>query len=76
MNWEAIIMKKDYAYVLLTTVIFSTIEIALKIIAGAFNPMQITHINNVIALVLEIIGITIMINPLNVKFSVLAFSTL
>ena len=33
---------KGYIYILLTTVIFSTMEVALKMVAGVFAPMQIT----------------------------------
>lgn len=35
-------MKKGYVYIILTTIIFSTMEIALKLISGVFNPIQIT----------------------------------
>ncbi|ADL53869.1 DMT family transporter [Clostridium cellulovorans] len=35
-------MKKGYLYIFLTTIIFSTMEIALKFAAGTFNPIQIT----------------------------------
>lgn len=35
-------MKKGYLYIALTTIIFSTMEIALKLVSGAFNPIQIT----------------------------------
>lgn len=151
-------MKKGYIYILLTTVIFSTMEIALKLVSGVFNPIQLTftrfligglflipfaisalkkkrsyvsmgdlfyfaflgfmgivvsmilyqlavqntkasvvavlfssnpvfvtilafiflreaiHKNNVLALILEVIGTIIIINPLNVKLSVLGIT--
>jgi len=35
-------MKKGYAYIILTTIIFSTMEIALKLVSGTFNPIQLT----------------------------------
>lgn len=35
-------MKKGYLYIFLTTIIFSTMEIALKMVAGDFNPIQLT----------------------------------
>lgn len=35
-------MKKGYIYIILTTIIFSTMEIALKVVAGTFNPIQLT----------------------------------
>lgn len=35
-------MKKGYLYIALTTIIFSTMEITLKLVAGAFNPIQLT----------------------------------
>jgi drug/metabolite transporter (DMT)-like permease len=35
-------MKKGYLYIALTTIIFSTMEIALKFISGVFNPIQLT----------------------------------
>lgn len=155
---EAINMKEGYLYIFLTTIIFSTMEIALKLVSGIFNPIQLTftrffigglflipfavgtlkkkrtsvsigdlcyfaflgflgifismmlyqlavqntkasvvavlfssnpvfvtilafillkeaiHKNNVIALILEVIGTIIIINPLNVKLSVLGIT--
>lgn len=35
-------MNRGYIYIALTTVIFSTMEIALKFISGVFNPIQLT----------------------------------
>jgi len=35
-------MKKGYLYIILTTIIFSTMEIALKMVSGVFNPIQLT----------------------------------
>lgn len=35
-------MKKGYIYVILTTIIFSTLEIVLKFVSAAFNPVQLT----------------------------------
>jgi len=35
-------VKKGYLYIALTTIIFSTMEIALKLVSGAFNPIQLT----------------------------------
>lgn len=35
-------MKKGYLYILITTILFSTMEIMLKITAGGFRPLQIT----------------------------------
>jgi drug/metabolite transporter (DMT)-like permease len=35
-------MKTGYFYIILTTIIFSTMEIALKLVSGLFNPMQLT----------------------------------
>lgn len=35
-------MKKGYFYIFMTTLIFSTMEIALKLISGVFNPIQVT----------------------------------
>lgn len=35
-------MKKGFIYIFLTTVIFSTMEIALKLVSGTFSPMQVT----------------------------------
>jgi drug/metabolite transporter (DMT)-like permease len=35
-------VKKGYVYIALTTIIFSTMEIALKFVSGAFNPIQLT----------------------------------
>lgn len=35
-------MRKGYIYIILTTIIFSTMEIALKLISGVFNPIQLT----------------------------------
>lgn len=151
-------MKEGYLYIFLTTIIFSTMEIALKLVSGVFNPIQLTftrffvgglflipfavralkkkrrsvstgdlcyfaflgflgivismllyqlavqntkasvvavlfssnpvfvtilafillkeaiHKNNVIALILEVIGTIVIINPLNVKLSVLGIT--
>ncbi len=35
-------MKKGYLYIALTTLIFSTMEIAMKLCAGQFHPIQMT----------------------------------
>ena len=35
-------MKKGYYYIILTTIIFSTMEIALKLVSKEFNPIQLT----------------------------------
>lgn len=35
-------MKKGYWYILIATVLFSSMEIALKMLAGAFHPIQMT----------------------------------
>ena len=35
-------MKKGYLYILITTVLFSSMEITLKTLAGAFHPLQMT----------------------------------
>ncbi len=35
-------MKRGYIFILLTTIIFSTMEIALKLVSGVFNPIQLT----------------------------------
>lgn len=35
-------MKSGYIYIVLTTIIFSTMEIALKLVSGVFNPIQLT----------------------------------
>ncbi|MBP1761490.1 MAG: permease [Firmicutes bacterium] len=35
-------MKNGYLYIILTTIIFSTMEIALKMVSGEFNPIQLT----------------------------------
>lgn len=35
-------MKQGYFYIILTTIIFSTMEIALKLVSGIFNPIQLT----------------------------------
>jgi drug/metabolite transporter (DMT)-like permease len=151
-------MKKGYLYIFLATIIFSTMEIALKMVSGVFNPIQLTftrffvgglflipfavqslrkkhasvaindlthfaflgflgivismilyqlavqntkasvvavlfscnpvfvtiiaffflqeaiHKNNILALILEIIGSAIIINPLNIKLSVLGIT--
>lgn len=35
-------MEKGYLYIILTTIIFSTMEIGLKLVSGTFNPIQLT----------------------------------
>ncbi len=37
-------MRKGYRYIALTTVLFSSMEIALKSVAGRFNPLQMTFL--------------------------------
>lgn len=37
-------MKKCYIYIILSTILFSSMEIALKLIANEFNPIQITFL--------------------------------
>ena len=37
-------MKKGYLYIMLSTVLFSTMEISLKLVSGRFNPVQLTFI--------------------------------
>ncbi len=37
-------MKKGYIYILLTTFLFSSMEIALKLVSGQFNAIQITFL--------------------------------
>lgn len=41
-------MKKGILYILLSTVLFSTMEITLKVVSGNFNPVQITFIRFII----------------------------
>jgi drug/metabolite transporter (DMT)-like permease len=35
-------MKKGYLYILLSTILFSSMETALKFVSGQFNPVQLT----------------------------------
>lgn len=37
-------MKKGYLYIILSTILFSTMEISLKLVSGKFNPIQLTFI--------------------------------
>lgn len=37
-------LKKGYLYIILTTIIFSTMEIALKLVSNDFNPIQVTFL--------------------------------
>lgn len=37
-------MKKGYVYILLTTILFSSMEISLKMVAAEFNPFQMTFL--------------------------------
>ncbi|MDQ7096525.1 DMT family transporter [Desulfosporosinus sp. PR] len=41
-------MKKGMLYILLSTLMFSTMEIALKVVSGDFNPIQITFLRFII----------------------------
>ena len=34
-------MKRGYLYILITTLLFSSMEVALKLISGQFNPIQL-----------------------------------
>ena len=38
---EAIHMKRGYLYIAVTTLLFSSMEVALKLISGQFNPIQL-----------------------------------
>ena len=35
-------MKKGYIYIAITTLLFSSMEIALKVVSSNFNPIQLT----------------------------------
>lgn len=37
-------MKKGYLYITLSTILFSTMEISIKLVSGKFNPIQLTFI--------------------------------
>lgn len=37
-------MKKGYLYIILSTILFSTMEISLKLVSGKFNPIQLTFV--------------------------------
>lgn len=54
-------MKKGYVYILMSTLLFSTMEIALKIVSGVYNPIQLTFlrflIGSIILLPLAIKGL-------------------
>lgn len=45
-------MKKGYLYIVLTAFLFSTMEIALKITVGQFNPIQLTFLRFLIGSVI------------------------
>lgn len=52
-------MKKGYIYILLSTILFSSMEVALKLTSASFNPLQITFLRFAIGtLVLLPFGIT------------------
>ena len=36
-------MKRGYLYIAVTTLLFSSMEVALKLISGQFNPVSYTH---------------------------------
>lgn len=38
---EEVVMKRGYVFIALATLFFSTMEIALKVVAGQFNPVQL-----------------------------------
>jgi drug/metabolite transporter (DMT)-like permease len=48
-------LKKGYIYIIISTILFSTMEIALKISAGQFNPIQLTFLRFLIGSVILII---------------------
>ena len=52
-------MKKGIIYILLSTVLFSTMEIALKVVSDSFNPIQITFLRFMIG--------AIILTPLAIK---------
>lgn len=49
-------MKKGYLYIILSTILFSTMEIALKISSSSFNPIQMTFLR-------FLIGSLVLITP-------------
>ncbi|PJI09196.1 MULTISPECIES: DMT family transporter [Clostridium] len=54
-------MKKGYLYILLSTILFSSMEIALKLVASIFNPIQLTFLRFLIgALILMPFALKIM----------------
>lgn len=54
-------MKKGYLYILLATILFSSMEIALKLVASIFNPIQLTFLRFLIgALILMPFALNIM----------------
>ena len=48
------VLKKGFLYILLSTVLFSTMEIALKVVSNDFNPIQITFLRFIIGFILLI----------------------
>ena len=36
-------MKRGYLYIAVTTLLFSSMEVALKLISGQFNPIQLNY---------------------------------
>ncbi|SMC87704.1 DMT family transporter [Papillibacter cinnamivorans] len=52
-------MKKGYLYILLSAVLFSSVEIALKFFAGSFNPIQLSFLRFLIG--------AVVLMPLSVK---------
>lgn len=68
-------MKKGYLYIILSTILFSTMEISLKLVSGKFNPIQLTFIRffigGIILLPLAIVNVKkrkISLNKESIKF--------
>lgn len=57
-------MKKGYLYIILSALLFSTMEIALKLVANQFNPIQITFLRFFIG---SIVLLPLAIKNLNVR---------
>lgn len=62
-------MKKGYIYIILSTILFSTMEIALHLTAGDFNPVQITFLRFLIGALVLMVPAFLVLKKRNYKLT-------
>lgn len=62
-------MKKGYVYILLSTILFSSMEISLKLVANIFNPLQLTFLRFLIGALILVLPALKVMKRKNLKLS-------